>query len=135
MRDLRSALVFVLVGVSIAACTPATPRPVSLAATPSSVAALGVAASGDERTRLEAAVRTVDALMAQDLLWNNFLSVAAHYPRIFVGPDFSADGTVDAAGALALLRGRNNAYRMFPVQVTLTGTYYPKGDDYVGTCT
>ncbi len=93
-----------------------------------------VAAAGEELTRLRSAWETVQSLMAQEQLWTNFTTAARQHPRIYVGPSFGSDGTLTADEALALLRGRNSPFIFFPALLTLTGTYYDKGDDYSGWC-
>jgi hypothetical protein len=101
----------------------------------SSLFRLGIAAAGDERTALERAALELERLLAQPVLWTNFQTISAQYPKIYVGPSFSADGTASPAQALALLRGTNSNYVFFPAQLVLTGTYYGQGPDYIGTCT
>ncbi len=127
---------FLLAGCMAAgACADSGPELAALPAPAGSALEIGVAAAGEERIKLEAAWATVEGLMAQETLWKNFQTIAAQHTQIYVGREFSTSGMASPAQALAVLRGNNPAYRLSPAQLTLTGTYYDKGADYVGTCT
>lgn len=132
--------VVVLAGL-VAGCAGSQPSN-TITALPTSAPpqlAIKVSAAGEEKAKLEAAVATVDALLASQELWDDFAAVAAEYPQIFVGPEYQQSGLptgmTDPAGALALLRNSDGRFHVFESVLALTGTYYNKGDDYVGTCT
>ena len=98
---------------------------------------LTVAAAGDERTDLQSAVDEARAMVASAAFWTNLKTIASGQGEIWIGPDYRqpghAAGAADAGGLIALLQGKAG-YRAFPASVALSGTYYPIGDDYRGTC-
>jgi len=100
---------------------------------------LEVSASGEEKSKLDDVIATVDGLLASTGFWNNFALVAAKYPAIYVGPEYKQEGmtpgSADAQGAASFLRNPGSQYHTFAAVVGLTGTYYKQGDDYTGTCT
>jgi hypothetical protein len=102
-----------------------------------------VAAVGAEKTNLDRAINTVDALLASTELWSDFDSIAKDYPEIYVGPEYNQAkikaGHADAAGAAAFLRNTGVANQVFPAIVSLVGTNYISDFHspgfYRGTCT
>jgi len=149
-----SALILVTV---VAGCALSQPQPVDLG-TPVSIAQNGegysakpgadnappsiqiqVSATGDEKLKLESVVASLDTLFGSPELWMNFAAVAAQYPMVSIGRDYRQQGMpqgmADASGAASFLRGGHPQTHVFNGILTLTGTYYKKGDDYVGSCT
>jgi hypothetical protein len=137
MKRRQPICCFLLLGCVAIGARPAAGQPGAVPSPPPpamSILTIGIAAAGEELTRLQAAVATLDGLFAQEQLWRNFEIVARQHPRIFVGPSFGTNGTATPAEALALLHGRNGAYTPFPAQLSLTGTYYNQGPDFTGRC-
>jgi hypothetical protein len=99
---------------------------------------LQVSAAGQEKAKLDSVVATLDSLLASPELWKDFAVVVAQYPKIFVGPEYRqqgmAAGMADSAGATSFLQGSDSQTHTFEAILGLTGTYYQKGSDYVGTC-
>lgn len=100
---------------------------------------LEIAASGDERAKLQDIVNELKTAFSAPGLWQDFVQVTQIYPRVYVGEDYAQTGQkpgyADAAGAADFLRSSASGFPTFRAFIGLTGTYYPKGDDYVGTCT
>jgi hypothetical protein len=129
MRSLATLSILLLAPLvpSCAAAADVHPAPAPVAP---SAFQLGIAAAGDERATVQRASAELDQLLAGQTVWTNFQTVAAQYPKIYVGPSLTAS----PAQALALLRGTDANYVFFPAQLVLTGTYYAQGVDYVGLC-
>jgi hypothetical protein len=103
-----------------------------------SIFEIEVSAAGEEEAKLESIVATLDALLASESVWVDFETVAMEHPQIFVGPEFRQpgmpDGMADPSAAASLVSGSDGRFHVFSAILGVTGTYYPKGDDYEGTC-
>lgn len=97
-----------------------------------------VSAANEERVKLQEIVDTVDKMFSSKKLWHDFEVVSAQYPQIFIGPDYQQKnlptGMADSFGAASVLQNSYGKYHVFQSIFGVTGTYYPKGRDYVGKC-
>ncbi len=99
---------------------------------------LQVSAAGTEAVNLRAAIAAINDTLAKDVFWERFADISARYQEIWIGPEYRQEGLpagmADADGAVAIVRNTEGAYHRFQSAIVLTGTYYSKGDDYVGSC-
>ena len=105
-----------------------------------SISNVAINATGEELSELQDLVDQTERIVTSNLFANNLKYLAGQKNEIFLNAnekDNQNNSIVivkTAEDLLAILKGLNPKFHFHPTILSLTGTYYSSGNDYVGQC-